>query len=243
MTTSILDVVTIWDELTSDENFNLKVLLLVRGRLEPVTLNEDASKTEYRETLMRNLDAFENTQSDESRRRLLHLTQEFVHEHHKRLQMHLWIVDPQTTYCVLLLGDMPSSAMHIVFNAALKSLREHHPFNDPRGQIPDTQRWHICRTIAADWTTLTLEVASNHPPNTFNGLRPHFFGTIRGHPDETPDSNVQHHLVQTMEQCFEHTRINLQVNVKVSHMYFALMSLLYRKHPGYETVFMSPMQM
>ena len=233
MTISILDDVTIWDELTSDEKSNLKVLLLVRGRLEPITL--------YENTLMRNLDVFENTQSDESRRRLLHLTQEFVHEHHKKLQTNLWIVDPFTTYCVLLCGELPELAMKLVSNAALKSLREHHPFNNPHRQCPDAQRWLICRTIAADWTILTLSLASNHPPDTFDWLRDDFFGPIHDHPGETPDGNVQRHLVQAMEQCFADANRNFHIDVKVSSMYVALMSLLYQKHSEYESIFMTPM--
>ena len=96
----------------------------------------------------------------------LHLTQEFVHNYHKRLQTNIWIVDLSTTYRVLQLGEMPSLAMQYVFDAVLKSLQEHHPFNDTRRQMTDEERWHICKIIAADWTISTLAFTSNQPFGT-----------------------------------------------------------------------------
>ena len=67
MTNNAVSAVRIWDEFTRNQTLELTVLLLVQGNIRDTT-------EVYWKTLMENLDVFENTQPDESRRHLLHLT-------------------------------------------------------------------------------------------------------------------------------------------------------------------------
>ena len=229
-----LRMVTIWNELTPDEAGDLKVLLLVRG-LDLSPFKDDERDESYRETLMTNLDRFEQKLDDKNHKLLLHLAQEFVHENHRELETNLWIVKPVGVYIATLILGNATSAMSTVFNEVLKSIRERIPFNNPLKRCPDERRWYICATIAADWAALTKAIASRRAPNTFDQDRVHFFTPFPVVRPDNLDASVQHHLVQKMSMVFR----DPTVTVKLSHMYFALMELLYQKHADYEYIFVN----
>ena len=280
MTNNAVNAVRIWDQFTRNETLDLTVLLLVQGNIRDTT-------EVYWKTLMENLDVFENTQPDESRRHLLHLTkpvfndgrggawpdppirrihthkkcvtrgkcgqtpthphairsilktgldltQKIVDEDHKRLQTNVWIVNLSATYNVLQFG-LDWHAMIYVFREVLHALREHKPYNDPRRQITDAERWHICRIIAADWTIWTLSIASTQSRHIYdNWARPRFFNTIPPASRwETPDENVSNHLANAMEQSFTDATRDFHFDINGAHLYYAIITLLYQNHHEY----------
>ena len=130
-----------------------------------------------------------------------------------------------------------TTAMHFVFNEVLKSIRERIPFNNPLKQCPNERRWYICTTIAADWAALTKAIASKQEPDAFDEDRAHFFTPVPMVQPDNPDAYVQQHLVNKMSMVI--TKPYTNIDVKLSHMYFALMQLLYQQHSNYEYIFTS----